>query len=332
MTMDTQDDRGPAPTTTRRPKEVWPVAPGLRGTVWRERGRVALESMGYVAQRWPTTVVVWLLIGAALALPAALYMLEANLSRAAGEWQGGPGLSVYFEPGLDASVPSGFAARLGAEPDISDVRLITPDQALAELRGENALAGAVEVFDGLEHNPLPATIRAALVLGRSPDRLLEIAESARTSPGVAEVVIEATWLERLTAIRDATRRVAVIVAALLGVSAVLISAASVRLAIAARLAEREVLALVGAEARFIRRPFLYLGVLYGIGGAVVAAVLLAAALVALEAPLARLFASYGAELNLSGFDPMFLGVLVGCGAVLGAFGARLAAGQSDRPP
>ena len=332
MTMDTQHGTQSAPAATRRTKEVWPVAPGPRGTVWRERGRVARESLAYVGQRWATTLVVWLLIGVALALPSALYVLEVNLSRAAGEWQGRPGFSVYFDPGLDASVPTALLARLRTEPDISDVRLITPDQALAELRGQTALREAVEIFEALERNPLPTTIRATLVLGLAPDRLVEIAESAGISPGVAEVVIERTWLERLSAIRGVIRRVAVILAALLGVSAVLISAASVRLAIAARLAEREVLALVGADARFIRRPFLYLGVLYGVGGAVVAAVLLAAALVALEAPLARLFASYGAELKLAGFDPMFLGVLVGCGAVLGAFGAWLAAGQSDRAP
>lgn len=331
MTMDTQRGRSD-PAATRRPKEVWPAASGMLRSVWRERARVAGESIAYVGQRWPTTVVVWLLIGAALALPAALYMLETNLSRAAGEWQGGPGFSVYFEPGLDASVSSGLAARLRAEPDVADVRLITPEEALAELRGQTTLRDAVEVFDGLERNPLPVTIRATLVLGSPPDRLQEIAESAGLQVGVAEVVIEETWLLRLSAIRDVTGRIGVIVAALLGVSAVLISAASVRLAIAARLAEREVLAMVGADARFIRRPFLYLGVLYGIGGAVVAAVLLAAALIALEAPLAGLFASYGADLHLSGFDPMFLGVLLGCGAVLGALGARLAAAHSDRPP
>lgn len=329
--MDTQRGRTD-PGSARRPKDVWPAASGALRSVWLERARVAGESVAYVGQRWPTTVVVWLLIGAALALPAALYLVESNLSRAAGEWQGRPGFSVYFEPGLDASVSIGLAARLRAEPGVSGVRLITPEQALAELRGQTALRDAVEVFDGLEHNPLPVTIRATLVLGSSPARLLEIAESAGMQAGVAEVVIEKTWLERLAAIRDVTRRIGVIVAALLGVSAVLISAASVRLAIAARLAEREVLALVGADARFIRRPFLYLGVLYGIGGAVVAAALLAAALLALEAPLARLFASYGVDLLLSGFDPMFLVVLLGCGAVLGALGARLAAAQSDRPP
>ena len=304
----------------RRPKEVWPSPPQSRSAVWRERWRVARESVGFVVRGWPATVVVWLLIGIALALPGALYIAGLNLERAAGEWQGRPGFSVYFEPGLDLAVPTELADRLRTQEDVADVRLITPEQALVEL--------GVDV-GALETNPLPATIRASVAHGSSPARLVEVAMSIRGATGVDDVVIERTWIERLEAMRETTQRLAMAVALLLGVGAVLVSAASVRLAVAARLAEQEVLALVGASRRFIRRPFLYLGVLYGVGGAVVAAVLLSAGLIALEGPLARLFESYGADLNLAGFDPMFLVALLGIGAVLGAVGARLAA---ERPP
>ena len=315
---------------SKRPQEVWPSPARSWATVWRERWRVAQESVAYLARGWPTTIVVWLLIGTALALPGSLYILALNLERAAGEWQGRPGFSVYFEPGLDIAVPSELADRLRGEADVADVRLITPDEALAELRGQAGLADAAHVFDALEEaNPLPATIRASVALGGPPERLAELAESMRTASGVDEVVIESTWIERLAAMRGVVERIAIVAALLLGVGALLVSAASVRLAIAARLAEQEVLALVGASGRFIRRPFLYLGVLYGAGGAVVAAVLLSAALIAIEGPLARLFASYGAGLYLAGFDPMFLLALLGIGAVLGALGARLAA---SRPP
>ena len=261
--------------------------------------------------------------------PSALYLLGLNLERAAGDWQGRPGFSIYFEPGLDIAVATELANRLRDGADIVDVRLITPDQALAELGGQAGLADAAHVFDALETNPLPATIRASLALGSPPARLGELAASMRTEAGVDDVVIEKTWIERLSAMREVVERIAIAVALLLGVGAVLVSAASVRLAIAARLAEQEVLALVGATRRYIRRPFLYLGVLYGAGGALVAAVLLSAALVAVEGPLALLFESYGAALYLAGFDPMFLLALLGIGAVLGALGARLAA---DRPP
>ena len=313
----------------RRPKEVWPSGPKSRSAVWRERWRVARESVGFLGRAWPATIVVWLLIGIALALPGALYLLGLNLERAAGDWQGRPGLSVYFEPGLDIAVATALADRLRGDADVVDVYLVTPEEALAELGGQSALADSAHVFDALDTNPLPATIRASLALDSPPERLVELAGSLLAAAGVDDVVIEKTWIERLAAMREVVERIAIVVALLLGVGAVLVSAASVRLAIAARLAEQEVLALVGATRRHIRRPFLYLGVLYGAGGALVAAVLLSGALIAVEEPLAQLFESYGADLYLAGFDPMFLLALFGTGAVLGALGARLAA---NRPP
>jgi cell division transport system permease protein len=101
----------------------------------------------------------------------------------------------------------------------------------------------------------------------------------------------------------------------------------VRLAIESRLAEVTLLALVGADKRFIRRPFFYLGVIYGSGGALVAAMLLSGSLMWLESPLARLFASYGGGLHLAGFDPTFLLALLLCGGILGAIGAAVASHQ-----
>ena len=223
-----------------------------------------------------------------------------------------------------------YAARFGFQMDdatLEELEAALDDKAMSTLSADRIRHELERILE--EANPLPATIRASVALDGPPERLAELAESMRAAAGVDEVVIESTWIERLAAMRGVVERIAIVAALLLGVGAVLVSAASVRLAIAARLAEQEVLALVGASGRFIRRPFLYLGVLYGAGGAVVAAVLLSAALIAIEGPLARLFESYGAGLYLAGFDPMFLLALLGIGAVLGALGARLAA---SRPP
>ena len=315
----------------RRPREVWPSARRPWAAAWRERRRVARESLAFIVHGWATTTLVWILIGIALALPAALYIVQMNLARAAGEWGGTPGFSVYFVAGIDAAEPIAMAERLRAEPGVFDVRLISPDEALAELSDHGGWADALAVLGSSAGNPLPTTIRANVAWDAGPDRLATLAEQASGVDGVDEVVAEKTWLERLTAIREVTRRIAVFVGVLLGLGAVLISAASVRLAIAARLAELEVLAVVGAEGRFVRRPFLYLGVLYGVGGAIVSAVLLSAALVVLEEPLGRLFGSYGADLQLAGFDPMFLIVLLASGAALGALGARVAVKRPREP-
>ena len=304
-----------------RSSDIWPTPRRPWDAGLRDRIGVARDSVAFVSKRLAGTLLVWLLIGIALALPAALYLLDRNLAGAAGDWRGTHGFSVYFQVGVDAQVPAEFARRLADDADIKTVRLITPDEALAELRLH---LGANDALEALGDNPLPATVRAVAKPDVPVTRLERLAARLKAQAGVDAVVVEKAWLERLAAIRTLVRRAAGMVAALLGVGAVLISSATVRLAVLVRLTELQVRALVGASVRFMRRPFLYLGVIYGFGGGVVAAMLLAAALAWLEAPLRRLFASYGAEAVVVGFDGAFVLALLGIGVVLGAFGAVLA--------
>ena len=312
-----------------RPKvsDIWDGERRPWGAIWRDHGRVARESLAFLGGRAGATLLAWLLIGIALALPAALYLVVRNLDDIATHWPGNAGFSVYFQPGVDGRGPAALARLLAGEADVERVDLITPEQALAEFRRRSGLADALDLLDD---NPLPATLRVGAAPDVPTDRLVRLAERVAGGEGVDDVVLEEAWLERLAAIREIVRRVYWVMAVLLGVGAVLVSSASVRLAIEARLAELQVLALVGAGKRFMRRPFIYLGALYGVGGAVVAAMLVSAALAWLEAPLARLFGSYGQDLKLAGFDLIFICALLASGWVLGHLGARVATSQRLR--
>ena len=307
----------------RKPRsaDIWPNQRRPWDAGLRERGRVARECVAFVSTRLGATLLVWLFTGIALAPPAALYLLDRNLARAAGDWQGTQGFSVYFQVGVDAQTPADIVRRLAEEADISAARLITPDEALAELRAHLDATGALEA---LEENPLPATVRAVAAPDVPARRLERLAVRLEDEAGVDAVVIEKAWLERMAAIRAVLERIAGTAAALLGVGAVFASSASVRLAVEARLTELRVRALVGASARLLRRPFVYLGAIYGFGGGMVAALLLVAALAWLDAPLRRLFASYGAEPLVSGFDAVFVLALLGAGVALGLLGAVFA--------
>lgn len=311
-------------TQGKRPKpaDIWPPDRPPWGAAWRSHFRVARESFGYVAWRLGHTVLAWTLIAIAIALPASLFLLDANLRRAAGDWQGAAGFSVYFSLAAPPTAGTDLADQLASMPEVAHVRLITPAEAIAELAGQDGMAGALESLDA---NPLPATIRATLAAGTSKAELETLVAEAAGADGVDEVVAETDWLERLAAIRQLVQRLEWLVAAMFGLGVVLVSSASVRLAVEARLAEVQVLALVGASRRAIRRPFLYLGAIYGGGGGLLAAMIVAGALVWLEAPLARLFASYGGTLEVIGFDPRFVGALVASGIALGVVGAVLAA-------
>lgn len=308
-------------------KRVWPAERRPWGAYWRDHARTAHDSASYLTRRFATTLWVWVMIGIALALPAALYLVESNLVRVAGPWRENPGFSVYFEPGVSMEVPRALVGRLNAMAEIDRVWLTTPEEALAEFR---ELSGVGDALGLLQDNPLPASVRATVTAAVSPARLSALAEQAIGASGVEDVVVERSWLERLTAARDVVTRLYWSLTAVFGLGAVLISSAAVRLAIEAHLEEIRVLTLVGAARRYVRRPFLYLGAFYGMGGALVAAMAISALIILLEEPLVRLFGSYGRDWELTGFDPALQLVLLAGGAGLGMLGAIVASSQRQR--
>ncbi|MCZ6890575.1 MAG: permease-like cell division protein FtsX [Gammaproteobacteria bacterium] len=307
--------------------DPWPAPSRFRFAALRDHWRVGGESISFVSHRIGTSLLVWLLIGIALALPSGLYLLQQNLSAMSAQWEGRPGFSVYFKNAAALKRVAELAERLERMPEIERVSIVTAENALEEFRG---YVGVPDALDMLSENPLPASVRATVADGVSSDTLTRLAKLAADDPAVEEVVIEKTWLERLSAISSVVNRLGWMLAVLFGIGAVLVSSASVRLAIEARLDELKVLKLVGGTDAFIKRPFLYFGLLYGVGGGIVAAMLIAAVLVVLEAPLAALFGSYGDHLELSGFDPIFIVGLLAAGGLLGVSGAIIASNQRLR--
>ena len=145
-----------------------------------------------------------------------------------------------------------------------------------------------------------------------------------------DVVVEKTWLERVASLSALVERLGWVVALVLGVGAVLVTSSSIRVALESRLDELRVLKLVGGTDPFMRRAFLYLGCLYGLGGAIFAAMIVSLTLFTVEQPLARLLATYGGDLELRGFDATFVLALLGVGALLGVTGAVVACRQRLR--
>jgi cell division transport system permease protein len=311
-------------TPPKPPRDPWP--PLRMGLLARGRDhiRVSRDSANFVSVRLGTSLLVWLLVGIALALPAGLFLLQLNLAAMTGAWEGRPGLTVYFDPQAPGAAVDRLAAALEQQPSVQAVAAVSKEQALAEFQSFTDIADALEL---LEVNPLPASLRATLVPGANAEDLEALAVVARDSAGVAEVVVEKTWMERVNDLTRVVTRLGMVLGVLFGIGAVLITASSVRLAIEARLDELRVLKLVGATDAQMRRPFLYFGAIYGLGGGLLAAMLISLCLVVIEQPLADLLGSYGQTLEIAGFDLVFLGGLFAVAGLLGVTGALVAARQ-----
>ena len=132
------------------------------------------------------------------------------------------------------------------------------------------------------------------------------------------------WLQRLSSLMDLGRRLVLAVGGLLVVGVLLILGNTIRLAIESRREEIVIVKLVGGSNAFVRRPFLYTGLWYGVGGGLVAALLVAAALWFLRQPVSELALLYQSGFRLRGLN--FIGGLnlIILGGLLGLAGSWLA--------
>jgi cell division transport system permease protein len=117
---------------------------------------------------------------------------------------------------------------------------------------------------------------------------------------------------------------------LLGVGVIVIVGNTIRLDIQNRRAEIEVIKLVGGSDAFVRRPFLYSGLWYGLVGGALACLLVNAGVWLLQAPANHLASLYGSDFRLTGMDLRSIGVLVGGGSALGWLGSWIAAARHLR--
>ena len=278
-----------------------------------------VSSLGRAVRRpWATLLTVGVM-AVAFALPLGLWLALQNVGHFAGDVQQSREIDLFLTPETPVARAQALAETLRARDDVASVELRTPDQGLAEFRQRSGLADSLDLLDG---NPLPALL--VVVPEGDEARLVAALEAL---PETDLLQHDAAWRERLTGWMGFGERLTWVLAALFGLGALLVVGNTVRLDIQSRREEIGVLQLLGASDGFIRRPFLYLGVWYGLGAGLLALGLIAAAGWALREPLAALSASYGSQFALKGLDALHSGMVLLGTVLLGWLGARVVTGH-----
>jgi cell division transport system permease protein len=296
---------------------------------WFERhAQTLVGSLGRLWHQPFATMLTVVVIGIALALPASLHVLVQNVRSASGGWNNALDVSVYLKPGATVEQAQRAADRIRQRRDVAEVTVIPADEALSEFRRTSGFGAAL---DALEDNPLPhALVVRPSPEYRNPARVEALTGELRQVEGVDLVQLDTEWVSRFNAILDVIRRGVFLAAGLFALGILVIVGNTIRLDIENRRDEIEVTKLVGGSDAFVRRPFLYNGVWYGLSGGLVAGIIVAAAVGLLSAPVHRIAGLYGSPFVLEGVGVAGWAVLLGGGALLGWLGSFVVATRELR--
>ncbi len=152
-------------------------------------------------------------------------------------------------------------------PEVNSVTYISKQQALA--RFKEMMADQPDIYQGIGSNVLPASLEIQL---KDPRTSEAVADKLRAE-GFTELSYPQQTIERLNKVTD------YIIWALRGatflffVASIMLIFNTIRLSIFARRKEIEVMKLVGASDGFVRAPFVLEGLVQGLIGAALAALL-----------------------------------------------------------
>jgi cell division transport system permease protein len=268
-------------------------------------------------------------IAMSLFLVGVFALLLSNMSGILDRFGREVRLTAYVEAGLGSDAERALLERARRAPGVAKAEWVSREAALERFR--QRLGGDSALLEGLEENPLPASIEIELAAPeRSAEGLARVKRTLEGLPGIAEVSHGHAWVEGYARAIALLRAAALALGGVLGLAALVIVTNTIRLAVYARRDEIEILMLVGATRTFVAIPFLLEGLVQGTLGGLIALGLLYGSFSLLGGSL------QGALTFLLGHaEPVFLdaggcGALVAAGAGLGAVGSAAALLQGWR--
>jgi cell division transport system permease protein len=290
--------------------------------------RALFGAVGRLARTPFATLLTLIVIGVALALPAGLALVVNNLRSATGDLGSAVDFTVHFKTGTPIERVQQIAASARERPGIQSITVTTAAQALEEFK---QASGFGDALTALEDNPLPHHIVVRPAKSASgPAEIEAMRRYFAAFPEVDIVQLDLDWVRKLHSLLEILNRVLWVVMSVLGLGVLAVIGNTIRLEILNRRPEIEVTKLVGGSNAFVRRPFLYTGLFYGLGGAVLASLIVAGAMAYLGQAVGDLSAQYGGSFRLSGLGSEGFLTLAGTGAGLGWLGALISTGRHLR--
>jgi cell division transport system permease protein len=284
--------------------------------------QAALNSVGQLSRAPFNTVMTCVVIGIALALPLALFVLLKNVEVLSHNFQQSNQLTLYLKPSVNEAQMNDLLRILKKNPSINQVTAISPEQGLKELQQQ---AGITNPLSDLSGNPLPWAIVVLPANSlQSPAELTALSKNLQLNPEVDTVQLDVLWAQRLFALVALAHRFVYALSVFLCLGVLLIVNNCIRSATQNNKKEIDVIKLIGGTHAFIRRPFLYTGMIYGLLGGIIAWQSVDLLLLWMRTPSSQLAQLYHSQFQLAEINLRETMSLLGASIVLGFAGALIA--------
>jgi cell division transport system permease protein len=259
-------------------------------------------------------------IGITLSLPGGFYLFLKNIDAMSGEFRSSSQISLYLDLKLSEKQARAFEKQIANTANVLSTQFISREVSLEEFRQNSGFGKSI---DTLSSNPLPHTIIVEPVEADT-FTVRNLLKNLQAMPEVKIAKLDTEWLERLYTIIEIAKRSVAIITILFACAVLLIIGNTIRLDILSRYQEIIVTKLIGATDAFIRRPFLYGGIWYGLLGGIISWLIVEIGYIAISGPLERLNLLYQSEMTLITFSFLDFIILITSSTLLGLAGSWIA--------
>lgn len=274
-----------------------------------------------------STFMISLVIAVAMCVPGVFYMGVDHLSKLSNHMQDETEISLFLKLDANPNVASEIDATLAKNTAIKQYHLVTKDQAWKDLKAKAESNKIDNEVSQLSKNPLPD---AFFIQAKSADpaALEALKNELQEIPGVDQAVLNAEWAKRLSSILALGTKIILFIAALLALALLVIIGNTVRMQILTQKEEIIVSKLIGATTSFIRTPFLYAGMIYGLFGGLLAIVILTLIVQLYNQSVTQLSNLYSSDFSLPWLNlPLYIAIII-TSVLIGWLGSYLSVTRS----
>ena len=238
-----------------------------------------------------STLMMFLVIGVTLILPSISFLVVQNLKSISETIQHESQISIFLKKDISVDAKNKIEKDLKSRIDINNYHYVKKEEAWPKLQKS---MGFNESNNGLSENPLPD---AFFVSPKTvnPNQIVILKSSLDRLEGIDQVVVDTGWVKKLNSVLHLANKAIFLASILLASMLTVVIGNTIRLQMTSHHEEIELSKLIGATNQFIRRPFLYSGFIYGLGGGLTAALSLKLIVIFLNQTVVEVEALYGAQ-------------------------------------